>query len=322
MAGEHLNYYYLGHLMTAGLVRLSAVAPDVGYNLAVATFFALSVVAVFGLAYALGGRVRVRPVGAGAVHRGGTVGSGLQLVNDPGPLRDYDWFGASRVITGTINEFPSFSFMLQDLHAHVMAIPFTLLALAFGLQLAIAGPAPPPRGPAALELVVAAIAIGTLYAINAWSLPIVAGLVALGALVRLRDAPTMRERARYAHVDGGGDGARVPGRAAVPAHLRHGGRGLREREGPRPVLAWPRDTGCSTASSPYLVFTAALAKLVRAPRIRGGRRAGRSRRRCSWARCWRPGPDGGGRAHRAVLGRGARGLHDARSPPPSASSGC
>ena len=45
MAGEDLNYYYFGHLMASGLVRLSAVAPDVGYNLAVATFFALSVVA-------------------------------------------------------------------------------------------------------------------------------------------------------------------------------------------------------------------------------------------------------------------------------------
>ena len=71
MAGEDLNYYYFGHLMAAGLVRLSAVAPDVGYNLAVATFFALSVVAAFGLAYALGGRAGDRAVGRRAVHRGG-----------------------------------------------------------------------------------------------------------------------------------------------------------------------------------------------------------------------------------------------------------
>ena len=47
------------------------------------------------------------------------------------------------MIEGTINEFPAFSFTLADLHGHVMAIPFSLLALAFGLQLAIAGPAPP-----------------------------------------------------------------------------------------------------------------------------------------------------------------------------------
>ena len=196
MAGEDLNYYYLGHLMAAGLVRLSGVAPDVGYNLAVAAFFALSAVAAFGLAGALVGRVAGALWGVGLVLVAGTVGAGIELLGEGGPLRSYDWFGASRVIAGTINEFPAFSFTLADLHAHVMAIPFSLLALAFGLQLALAGPPGPPRPRAALQLGATAIAIGPLYAINAWSFPVVAGLYGLGALVRLRDAPTLRERAR------------------------------------------------------------------------------------------------------------------------------
>jgi YYY domain-containing protein len=196
MAGEDLNYYYLGHLMAAGLIKLTAVAPDVGYNLAVAAFFALSAVAAFGLAYALGGGLAAGLWGVALCLVAGTIGSGLDLLLEGGPLRAYDWFAPSRVISGAITEFPAFSFNLADLHGHVMAIPFTFLALAFGLQLAIAGPAPPPRGPAALELVLAAIAVGTLYAINAWSFPVVAGLVALGALVRLSGAGTFRERTR------------------------------------------------------------------------------------------------------------------------------
>jgi len=196
MAGEDLNYYYLGHLMAAGLVRLTGVAPDVGYNLAVATFFALSAVAAFGLAGALAGRVGAGLWGLALCLPAGTIGAGLGLLRDGGPLRDYDWFGASRVIEGTINEFPAFSFTLADLHAHVMAIPFSLLALGLGLQLALAGPPAPPRVPAAIELGVSAIALGTLYAINAWSFPVVAGLFALGAVVRLREAPGVRERAR------------------------------------------------------------------------------------------------------------------------------
>jgi YYY domain-containing protein len=196
MSGEHLNYYYLGHLMAAGLVRLSGVAPDVGYNLSVAGFFALSAVAVFGLASALAGRIGAGLWGVALCLLAGTIGSGLELVHHGGPLRGYDWFGASRVITGTINEFPAFSFTLADLHAHVMAIPFSLLALGFGLQLALTGPPPAPRGPAALELGVTAIAIGTLYAINAWSFPVVAGLFGLAAVVRLGAAPNLRERGR------------------------------------------------------------------------------------------------------------------------------
>jgi len=204
MAGEDLNYYYLGHLMAALLVRLSGVEPSVGYNLAVAAFFALSVAAAFALAFSLWGAAR--PGGRGAVAAGlwavalclvlGNVAGGEQLLRDGGPLREYDWFGASRVIAGTINEFPAFSFVLADLHAHVMAIPFSLLVLGIALQLAVAGPPPPPRGRAALELGAGSVAVGTLYAINAWSFPVLAGLVALGAFVRLRDAVGIREAAR------------------------------------------------------------------------------------------------------------------------------
>lgn len=41
-----------------------------------------------------------------------------------------DWFWAStRVIPGTINEFPYFTFLFADLHAHLMDLPFTLLAI-------------------------------------------------------------------------------------------------------------------------------------------------------------------------------------------------
>ena len=56
------------------------------------------------------------------------------------PPKDYAWFDPSRVIPNTINEFPSFSFVLGDLHAHVIALPFTVLALAFALQVALRGP--------------------------------------------------------------------------------------------------------------------------------------------------------------------------------------
>ena len=44
------------------------------------------------------------------------------------------------MIDGTANEFPYFSFLLADLHAHVMATPFALVAVAYALQLALRGP--------------------------------------------------------------------------------------------------------------------------------------------------------------------------------------
>ena len=60
------------------------------------------------------------------------------------PTEFWWWFRGTRVIGSydglqwtdlTIQEFPFFSFMLGDLHAHVMAIPFALLAIAFCWEL-------------------------------------------------------------------------------------------------------------------------------------------------------------------------------------------
>ncbi|PZS02146.1 MAG: hypothetical protein DLM69_04295, partial [Candidatus Chloroheliales bacterium] len=39
----------------------------------------------------------------------------------------------------TINEFPAFSYVLADLHPHVMALPLTMLALLLGLILLVSG---------------------------------------------------------------------------------------------------------------------------------------------------------------------------------------
>src|SRR3954466_3441453 len=80
MAGQTLNYYYLGHLMAAGLVRLSAVAPDVGYNLDGPPFFAVPPRAPFGLAAALTARIAGGLWGVGLVLVAGTLGAGIDVL--------------------------------------------------------------------------------------------------------------------------------------------------------------------------------------------------------------------------------------------------
>src|SRR3954451_2561184 len=207
MAGQDLNYYYLGHLMAAGLVRLSGVAPDVGYNLAVATVLALTASAVLTLAGTLWAAARGPrgAVGAGLAAVGlvvvlGDLDGARLLFAHGGPLATYPWFDASRVIPDAIDEFPWFSFLVGDLHAHWIALPFTVLALAFVVQVVLLGPVRAPRRRAVAEALVAAIAIGMLYAINAWSYPVAAGLLALGVAAWVRDprsAPGQAEAVRW-----------------------------------------------------------------------------------------------------------------------------
>ncbi len=62
----------------------------------------------------------------------------VAVVSGKSPLQfpnDWWFWNASRVIPDTINEFPFFTFTYADLHAHMIALPLTLLALAAAVAL-------------------------------------------------------------------------------------------------------------------------------------------------------------------------------------------
>ena len=95
-------------------------------------------------------------------------------------IQDYDMTGGFREV---INEFPFFSFLLGDLHPHVLAIPFGLLAISAALNLFLGG----WRGcielfGARLHLSYAgflfsAILIGGLAFLNTWDILVAATLI-------------------------------------------------------------------------------------------------------------------------------------------------
>ncbi len=201
MSGETLNYYYLGHLAMAWPIKLLGLRPDSGYLLAWGLMVGLTATAVYTFSgtlwaaarEALGERApRGGPVFAGVVSAalvailGNLAGvrTWLRAADPPG---DYAWFEPSRVIPFTINEFPSFSFVLGDVHAHVLALPFTVLALAFAMQVALSGPRGDLLWRSVAEAFAAALAVGTLYAINAWSYPVAAGVLVAAVVVWLRN---------------------------------------------------------------------------------------------------------------------------------------
>ncbi|HEX6303968.1 MAG TPA: DUF2298 domain-containing protein, partial [Anaerolineales bacterium] len=109
-------------------------------------------------------------------------------------LQDYTFAGDLREV---INEFPFFSFLLADLHPHVLAIPFALLAIGLALNVYAGG------GVGELRIfkyqlrlnrqsfVFAAITLGGLAFLNTWDFPIYVALFA-GAYVLYRS----RERTR------------------------------------------------------------------------------------------------------------------------------
>jgi YYY domain-containing protein len=109
------------------------------------------------------------------------------------------WWNASRVVRDTdfagesveiIDEFPNFSFVLGDLHAHVLAMPFVLLAIGLVLNLFTVSEQqhfklgkiqlPIPIGRFLLDSGL----IGALAFLNTWDWPIYVGLYSAVFLIR------------------------------------------------------------------------------------------------------------------------------------------
>jgi YYY domain-containing protein len=98
-------------------------------------------------------------------------------------LPGFDYWGPSRVIGSTINEFPYWSFLFADLHPHMMGIPFTLLVIALALNRLRRKGGGQTGWAEPIQWVVWAVALGALWAINSWDWPAYAGLSGLVLLI-------------------------------------------------------------------------------------------------------------------------------------------
>jgi YYY domain-containing protein len=104
------------------------------------------------------------------------------------PTENWFWWRATRIIPNTITEFPFFSFLLGDMHPHVMSIPFVLMTVGAALVLmrqdGRLDAAFWVRQP--LMLVATGVMLGGLLFLNTWDLPTFAFLVVAFAFLRNR----------------------------------------------------------------------------------------------------------------------------------------
>jgi len=154
-AGSSINYYYFGHTVMAVLTKLSGIDLTYTFNLMLATIFALCLTMSFAIGREL---TKNLPAGKAGVWGGLLTAFLVTLAGNMQTLYaftiGYDgenvkpfwqllgkmdfnryWYAnATRFIPYTIHEFPSYSFVVSDLHGHVLSIPFVLLAIALLLQ--------------------------------------------------------------------------------------------------------------------------------------------------------------------------------------------
>lgn len=219
-SGGFINYYYYGTYLVAFLIKLTGIPIEFAFNLAQPTFPALLASTSFSMTAALGKRITGSTFGAWV-----TGITGMFFVQFAGNLvaaeRVLDWavnglppvdnwsywvWDPSRAISFTITEFPYFGALYADLHPHVIAMPFTILIVALAWQIAsswrplplmIVGRSVTGQEFMAIitPLLLAALALGSLFMTNAWDMPLFAVIVAVSVLMFTAGVPGILRRA-------------------------------------------------------------------------------------------------------------------------------
>ena len=226
LSGFAISYYYLGYLLLGMVTRAAAVPATVAFNLGNAAWFALAAVGAYGIVYDMAGGKHPRAsllapllllvTGNGegfleVLHARGILPAAFwrwldirSLNQAPGepfswvPTRFFWWWQASRTIHDytpwsadqeVIDEFPAFSFTLGDMHPHLLALPFVLLAVALALNLWKTQARPDTAGAKTTTLTLkqwekrlqpwfgCAVILGALGFLNTWDFPIYWGLI-------------------------------------------------------------------------------------------------------------------------------------------------
>jgi len=228
-AGETINYYYYGHFLLAFLSKASGVPLPVAYNLMVASLPALCA----SLAFTLGAQLAGAFAGGGRRLRAGTgllaaallvLGANLHgfvygvalpaaeaLGLTDGAFRSpmqlaagHYWYADATRFVGhhpptqdrLIHEFPFYSFLVADLHAHVSGLPWALALLALLAARPLARGS--HRSPLFEALVLGAslgFVLGLIRMTNTWDLPVHAGVSAAVLGLQAVSGPPPRGRA-------------------------------------------------------------------------------------------------------------------------------
>ncbi len=174
-AGSPLYYSYFGYYVAAALGKTLHLHPAVTYNLAVALVAGLASAAVFAAGTVLSKSWRTGLLAAAFATLLGNLAGPVEAIARSGNLDFHYYWATSRVIEHTINEYPLWSFLFGDLHAHMMVMPFTMAFVALtGLWVRASvygdGVARGFSGKLVL-LGLLALALGAIVVTNAWSTP-------------------------------------------------------------------------------------------------------------------------------------------------------
>ena len=218
--GLSVNYYYFGYWVFGTLGELAGIKSSVVYNLSLASIAGLSAISIFSIVFNL---IHFRNHAfkyaiysgifsvilllivpnsktffdfIGLLFSGGLINSFFNPIDSINSLNPSWWWDTSRVIgfseagvlkDYTINEFPFFSFIVGDLHPHLMAMPFVLLCLSLMIELFKFFPEIVKFNNFStfLKIFFTGLVLGCVGFINLWDYPVLIGLFFVLILVQI-----------------------------------------------------------------------------------------------------------------------------------------
>jgi uncharacterized membrane protein len=143
--GQPINYYWFGHFFVAVITKLSNIPSSITYNLMLASILGLVSMATFSISTTLIKSLNIK-LDKRVIYAAGII-SAILLVfagNFHTPIyilregRSKYWYPDATRFIGynpdiddkTIHEFPIYSFVVSDLHAHLINLPFVLLYIS------------------------------------------------------------------------------------------------------------------------------------------------------------------------------------------------
>lgn len=204
MAGTSINYYWFGHLLTAVATKLTQIPSYVTYNLMIATIAGLALIGVFSVVSSLLSHLKPKKIkvvllgatisailvtSAGNFHTPyfvlkpviatppmvliGGYESPFRILREifNVSVEKYWYPDATRFIghnpdidDKTIHEFPIYSFVVSDLHAHLLNLPIVILYIGLLWNFF----SEKEKSKKALSLVIMSFVLGIVIMTNTW----------------------------------------------------------------------------------------------------------------------------------------------------------
>jgi len=181
-AGKTVNYYYYGSYLISLVSNLAHIPYSLSYNLALGLLYSQSAILSAMLVFAI---TKLKSIAIAAAFLVTTAGTwffaGCTLGATFAHTSVCNYASSTRLYTPSyiINEIPSYSFTVGDLHAHLLALPIFLfnLILLYALSL--------EKKPQLILLLLLALSMTTSGMINAWDLFTLVSLLGIIVLAKI-----------------------------------------------------------------------------------------------------------------------------------------